>query len=99
MSMPATIPATLDDLYRIDGKAELIGGRIVHLMPTGRLPNRVALRIVKSLDDYALQVGVGEAYTDNMGYAIRPPLPSGRQSFSPDGSYYIGPFPANAMRF
>ena len=24
--------ATIDDLYRVDGKAELIGGRIEHLM-------------------------------------------------------------------
>ena len=30
--------ATLADLARHDGKAELIAGRIVPLMPTGRLP-------------------------------------------------------------
>jgi Uma2 family endonuclease len=90
--------ATLDDLYRFPGKAELIGGRIVELMATGRRPNRVALRIVRGLDDYAQARGVGEAYTDNMGFAI-PRLPSGRESFSPDASYYDGPFPANEMRF
>src|SRR5262249_44730065 len=33
--------ATLDDLYQVPGKAELINGRIIHLMPTGRRPNRI----------------------------------------------------------
>lgn len=90
--------ATLDDLYRAQGKAELIGGRIVPLMATGRRPNRVALRIVRSLDDYALARSVGETYTDNMGFVI-PELPSGRESFSPDASYYRGPFSSDDMRF
>lgn len=90
--------ATLDDLYKTPGKAELIGGRIVQFMPTGRTPNRVAFRIARSLDDHAQRTGKGEAYTDNMGYAV-PELPSGRESFSPDASYYDGPLPANPMRF
>jgi Uma2 family endonuclease len=90
--------ATLEDLARVDGKAELIAGRIVPLMPTGRLPSRVAARIFRSLDDYAEATGRGEAYTDNMGFAV-PLLSSSRQSFSPDASYYVGPFPANSMRF
>lgn len=94
----ATGRATLADLYRTEGKAELIGGRIVKLMTTGRRPNRVASRIFRSLDDYAQARGVGEAYTDNMGFAI-PMLPSGREAFSPDASYYDGPFPADEMRF
>ena len=68
-------PATLDDLYRTEGKAELIGGRIVQLMATGFLPNRVAGRIFRSLDDHAEQIGQGVAVTDNMGFAV-PELPS-----------------------
>jgi Uma2 family endonuclease len=96
----ATAPprATIDDLYRTPGKAELIGGRIVPLMPTGRRPNRVASRIFRSLDDYAQARGVGEAFTDNMGFTIAE-LPSGREAFSPDASYHAGPFPPNTMRF
>src|SRR5947209_930828 len=90
--------ATLDDLYRTPEKAELIGGRIVRFMATGRKPNRVAGRIFRSLDDYAAQTGRGEAYTDNIGFAI-PELPSGRESFAPDASYYDGPLPADPMRF
>ncbi len=89
---------TMEDLYRESGKAELIRGRIVHLMPTGRKPNRVAGRIYRSLDDHAQRTGQGEAYTDNMGFTV-PMLPSGRESFSPDAAYHAGPFPDNAMRF
>jgi len=67
-------------------------------MSTGRKPNRVAGRIYRSLDDYAAQVRKGEAYTDNMGFAV-PLLPSERESFSPDASYHKGPFPIDPMRF
>jgi Uma2 family endonuclease len=90
--------ATLEDLYRTPEKAELIGGRIVTFMPKGRKPGRVAFRIARSLDDYARKTGIGEAYPDNVGFAI-PELPSGRESFSPDAAYYVGPLPANPMRF
>jgi Uma2 family endonuclease len=90
--------ATIEDLYRVDGKAELIDGRIVPLMPTGRRPNRIAFRIAKSLDDHAEATHEGEVYTDNMGFTV-PKLSSGRESFSPDASYYLGPFPSNEMRF
>ena len=95
-TLPA--PATVDDLLRTEGKAELIGGKIVCFMPVGFRPNRVALRLVRSLDDYAEQVGRGFALTDGMGFTV-PELSSGRESFSPDASYYDGPPPPNAMRF
>jgi Uma2 family endonuclease len=90
--------ATLDDLYRTPEKAELIGGRIVRFSATGHQPNRVAFRIARSLDDYAAHAGKGVACTDNIGFAI-PELPSGRESFAPDASYYDGPLPTNRMRF
>lgn len=90
--------ATIDDLYRVDGKAELIGGRIVRFMPTGRRPSRVAARIYRSLDDHAEATGWGEANTDSLGFRV-PELPSGRESFCPDVSYYVGPLPENDMRF
>ena len=98
MSTVGQARATLEDLYRTPEKAELIGGRIVRFMATGRKPNRVAFRIARSLDDYATRTGKGEAYTDNIGFAIAE-LPSGRESFAPDASYYDGPMPANPMRF
>ncbi len=121
-SSPQAEPAaTLDDLYRCDGKAELIGGRIVRLMAMGHYPNRIACRITRSLDDHAQATGVGEAYTGTMVFAVQrrgeSPLVgscpgsedalsrserrlcSGRESFSPDASYYDGVLPANKMRF
>jgi Uma2 family endonuclease len=89
--------ATLDDLYRTEGKAELIGGRIVEFMATGDKPSQVGGNIYVSLRDYS-KTHPGTAYPDNIGYAV-PELPSGRESFSPDASYYVGPPPANRMRF
>ena len=41
--------ATLDDLYRVEGKAELVRGKIVHLTPTGFRLGRVGARIFRSL--------------------------------------------------
>jgi Uma2 family endonuclease len=99
MTTGTQAPATLDDLYRVEGKAELIGGRIVQLMASGDLPSQVAFEIAVSLREHARRTGVGTAYTDGVGFALDPPLPSGRQSFSPDASYYVGPRPQNRMRF
>jgi len=94
----AGTPATLDDLMRTDGKAELIGGRIIRYMAVGHRPSKIAFRITRSLDDHSELIGHGEAYGDNTGFAISI-LPSGRQSFSPDASYYVGSLPVNLMRF
>src|SRR5207244_6937478 len=44
------------------------------------------------------RTGTGVAHTDNMGYTV-PELASGRESFSPDASFYSGPLPANRMKF
>jgi Uma2 family endonuclease len=89
---------TLDDLYRVECKAELIGGRVVEYMPTGVRPNEVAGNLYVSLRSHARASGRGRAFTDSIGYAV-PVLPSGRESFSPVASYYEGPLPANLMRF
>lgn len=62
--------ATLRDLYRTERKAELIGGRIVDQMAKGRIPNLVAGRIYRNLAEFAETSGPGEAYTDNMGFAV-----------------------------
>ncbi len=90
--------ATLDDLLRVEGKAELVNGQVIELMPTGHRPNVVAGRIFRRLADHVDTVGVGVAYTDNMGFNV-PMLTSGRESFSPDASYYTGQLPADPMRF
>jgi Uma2 family endonuclease len=89
---------TLADLARVPGKAELIGGRIVHLILNGLRPNLVAGRIYRSLAEHVDATGRGVALTDNMGFAVPRP-PSGRESFSPDVSYFGGPFSTADMRF
>jgi Uma2 family endonuclease len=86
--------ATLTDLAKVTDKAELIDGRIVHIMPTGYRPGRIAFRIARSLDDFAEAKGRGFALGDNIGYAV-PELASGRESFSPDASYSLAPPPEN----
>ncbi len=92
-------PATLSDLYFVEGKAELIAGRIVQTMPSGDAPSRVALEIAISLRQYAKTTGTGVAYANGVGFALSPPLISGRESFSPDASFHTGPLPRNKMRF
>ena len=98
MATVTTTRATLDDLYREEGKVELIGGRVVHFMASGQLPGLVASEIFVSLRQYARATGHGMAYPDGVGFAV-PELPSGRESFSPDAAYHTGPDPANRMRF
>lgn len=98
--MSAVLPAnaTLDDLAREHGKAELIGGRLVPLMPTGFHPGRIGGRIFRSLDDHAQTTGHGIALPDNVGFAV-PELASGRESFSPDAAFFVGQLPADEMDF
>src|SRR5687768_9690220 len=98
MTIGTTTRATLHDLARVEGKAELIRGRIIRLMPSGDLPSAVAGEIYGSLRQHAKSTGKGSAYPDGVGYAV-PELPSGRESFAPDASFYTGPKPANRMRF
>ncbi|HEY2410807.1 MAG TPA: Uma2 family endonuclease [Pirellulaceae bacterium] len=92
-------PATLNDLYRVEGKAELVNGRIIHYVASGDLPSEIAFEIAVRLRAYAKERGSGKAFSDGLGYAMIPPLSSGRQSFQPDASYYTGPLPKNRMRF
>jgi len=99
MAIVTETAATLDDLRRVEGKAELIAGRIVHFMPSGDAPSSAAFAIAVSLREHARKSGVGVAYPDGVGYALPKMLPNGRQSFCPDASYHIGSRPKNRMRF
>jgi Uma2 family endonuclease len=98
MATVAPPRATARDLALADGKAELSGGRIVEIMATGIRPNEVAGNIYVSLRGHAKKIKKGKAFTDNMGFIVAE-LSSGRESFSPDASYYDGPLPADLMRF
>jgi Uma2 family endonuclease len=83
---------TLEDLHRHDGRAELIGGRLVELPMTGRRAAILAEAIYLSLLAHIRRVAVGEAHADGLDYTV-PILSSGRESFRPDASFYTGPLP------
>ena len=86
--MGTKVRATIEDLYREEGKAELINGEVVRFMATGLRPNRAAGRIYRSLGDYEDAHGGGYAVTDNAGFLVNLPH---RESFSPDVAWYTGP--------
>ncbi|WZO98540.1 Uma2 family endonuclease [Isosphaeraceae bacterium EP7] len=98
MAQATETRATVDDLYQVEGKAELIGGRIVRFMGTGVRPAYVASEIFVSLRLYSKARGKGLAMTDGVAFVV-PELASGRESFSPDASYYEGSTPATSMKF
>lgn len=85
--MTTRTAATIDDLYRVPGKAELVDGEIVLMSPTGDFPGSAAGEIYVSLHAYARRTGRGRAYTDNVGFCVHLPH---RQSFCPDAAYYVG---------
>lgn len=79
--------ATLDDLAREPGKAELVNGRVVQMSPTGGLPGYAAREIVVSLREYSRRTRRGQAIPDNVGFVVRLPH---RRTFSPDAAFYTG---------
>ncbi len=92
--------ATVADLYNVEHRAEIIGGKIVFMAGTGELPLFVGFNIAVSLRAFVKVRRVGVAYSDNMIFALRPPLPGNeRESFLPDAAYYTGPRPANRMDY
>jgi Uma2 family endonuclease len=78
--------ATLTDLYAVEGKAELVDGRIVLMSPTGDEHNSAAGSIYVSLRQHQRAHGGGRAYTDGAGFVA----PSGRV-FSPDAAWHRAP--------
>ena len=80
--------ATMDDLMRVVGKAELVDGEIVQMPPTGDAPGTAADEIFSSLREYARKTRTGRAVADNRPFLVDLPH---RESFSPDAAYYTGP--------
>ena len=77
----------VDRLYEVEGKAEIVNGKVVRMSPTGHLPSRAAGEIYVHLHKYVRRTGGGYAYTDNAGFLVD--LPN-RQSFSPDAAFHVG---------
>jgi hypothetical protein len=51
--------ATIEDLYKIEGKAELVHGGIVEMPPAGEDPGMAGGEIFAHLRDYARRTGPG----------------------------------------
>ena len=79
--------ATIEDLYQVKGKAEIINGEIVLMAPTGYLPGYAGGEIFASLRQHARGTKTGIATPDNVGYRVKL---SNRTSFSPDAAWYAG---------
>jgi Uma2 family endonuclease len=84
--MSTRVKATIEDLYKEPGKAELINGEIVRMSPSGPQHGRAAARVAFRLAEYETQTGKGHFAPDNVGFVVN--LPN-RQSFSPDAGYYL----------
>ncbi len=85
--MVANLEATIEDLYRVPGKAEIVNGEIVHMSPTGAAPSYAASEIFVSLREYSRRTKRGYAVNDNAAFHVE--LPN-RKSFSPDVAYHVG---------
>jgi Uma2 family endonuclease len=87
MATTTRAEATIEDLYKVEGKAELVDGQIVLMSPTGDMPGRASLAIGMSLRQHQRRTGVGVAYADNVGFRVNLPR---RKSFSPDAAFHTG---------
>ncbi len=92
--MTTTELSLIDELDRVEGKAEIIDGAVVLLPMSGRMPTYAAERVFIFLLAYVQRTGRGEACADGNDFLVDLPH---RQSFRPDVSYYVGPDPG--MKF
>jgi Uma2 family endonuclease len=95
--MASRAAALIESLYHVpdDGKAEIVGGRLVLMSPTGYTPGRAGLLITMSLDRYSRRKKFGHVVPDNGGFVVK--LPN-RLSFGPDAAFFTQKRPRN-LRF
>ncbi|HEX8243051.1 MAG TPA: Uma2 family endonuclease, partial [Longimicrobium sp.] len=85
--------ATVEDLERVDGKAEIVNGKLVLMSPTSGYHGMAALNIATSLKLHQRAAGGGVAYGDNVTFVA-----SETRSFSPDAAWHPEPAPRNLVR-
>ncbi len=88
MASAVAISPLVEQLMKIEGKAEIVGGQIVEMEMTGDHPSYAAGEIFFSLRQWVQQTEEGRAVQDGAGFLCELPH---RQSFSPDAAYYTGP--------
>jgi len=86
--MSSKVEATIEDLYKVEGKAELVNGEIILMSPTGCRPGYAGDAISFSLREYSKRRKLGRAVGDNKTFVVNLPH---RKSFSPDAAFHIGP--------
>jgi len=86
--MSTKVEATIEDLYKVEGKAELVNGEIILMSPTGILPGYAGDEIFSSLREYSKRRRFGFAVGDNKAFVVNLPH---RKSFSPDAAFCVGP--------
>jgi Uma2 family endonuclease len=84
--MATTARATVEDLYKVHAKAELVDGQLRIMDGTGFMPSRAAFRIAASLGEHERRTKSGFALPDNAVFLVD--LPN-RQSFSPGAAFFV----------
>ena len=92
--MTTTEHALVEAHYRVEGKAEIINGEIVHLPMTGSDPHFAASEVFVSLRLHTKRTRVGRAANDGLGFLVDLPH---RMSFAPDAAYFV--LPDSGMKF
>lgn len=87
--MTTKTSTTIDALYRVrdSGKAEIVGGGLVPMSPTGGMSGLAATAIAASLRAHQRRHGGGLAFGDNVGFLTRL---AHRESISPDAAWFTG---------
>ena len=89
--------ATIEDLYKVDDKAELVDGEIILMPPTGESPNRAGTSILYALLEYERRTKLGRAFSDGVGFIMDP---EHRKVFSPDVAFFTTAAPKSVnMKF
>jgi Uma2 family endonuclease len=78
--------ATVADLERVRGKAEVVNGKLVLMSPGGDYHNTAAGNIFASLKQLQRSGAEGRPYTDNGSFILSP-----TRTVSPDAAWYVGP--------
>src|SRR5438045_8460471 len=88
--MSVRTAATIEDLLKVDQKAEIVNGEIILMSPTGSLPGYAGDEIFSSLREYSKRLKFGRAVGDNKAVVVNL---LHRKSFSPDAAFYVGAEP------
>jgi Uma2 family endonuclease len=80
--------AAIAELYRVEGRAEILNGEVVVMPAGGWRHGRVAGAIFVSLRAYEAHAGDGYALPDGVGFVVDLPH---RWSFSPDAAFALQP--------